>query len=59
MRKRSARRWRSVADGIDVQGDIHAGPEYRAHLARVFAPPSGAASGPARQRLTAQADRAR
>jgi aerobic carbon-monoxide dehydrogenase medium subunit len=27
----------SVADGIDVQGDIHAGPEYRAHLARVFA----------------------
>ncbi len=26
----------SVADGIDVQGDIHAGPEYRAHLARVF-----------------------
>jgi carbon-monoxide dehydrogenase medium subunit len=27
----------SVADGIDVQGDIHAGPEYRAHLARVYA----------------------
>jgi aerobic carbon-monoxide dehydrogenase medium subunit len=27
----------SVAEGIDVQGDIHAGPEYRAHLARVFA----------------------
>jgi aerobic carbon-monoxide dehydrogenase medium subunit len=27
----------SVADGIDVQGDIHAGVEYRAHLARVFA----------------------
>ncbi|MGI9148165.1 MAG: FAD binding domain-containing protein [Chloroflexota bacterium] len=26
----------SVADGIDVQGDIHAGAEYRAHLARVF-----------------------
>ena len=26
----------SVAEGIDVQGDIHAGPEYRAHLARVF-----------------------
>jgi aerobic carbon-monoxide dehydrogenase medium subunit len=27
----------TVADGIDVQGDIHAGTEYRAHLARVFA----------------------
>lgn len=27
----------TVADGIDVQGDIHAGPEYRAHLAKVFA----------------------
>src|ERR671938_913253 len=27
----------TVADGIDVQGDIHAGVEYRAHLARVFA----------------------
>jgi len=26
----------SVADGIDVQGDIHASPEYRAHLARVY-----------------------
>jgi carbon-monoxide dehydrogenase medium subunit len=26
----------SVADGIDVQGDIHASPEYRAHLARVM-----------------------
>jgi len=26
----------SVADGIDVLGDIHASPEYRAHLARVF-----------------------
>ncbi len=26
----------TVADGIDVQGDIHASPEYRAHLARVF-----------------------
>jgi len=26
----------SVADGIDVQGDIHAGTEYRAHLARVL-----------------------
>ena len=25
-----------VADGIDVQGDIHASPEYRAHLARVL-----------------------
>ncbi|HEV7665885.1 MAG TPA: xanthine dehydrogenase family protein subunit M [Chloroflexota bacterium] len=25
-----------VANGVDVQGDIHAGPEYRAHLARVF-----------------------
>ena len=35
-KSRSARRWQSVADGIDVQGDIHAGPEYRAHLARVF-----------------------
>ena len=23
-------------DGIDVQGDIHASPEYRAHLARVL-----------------------
>ncbi len=27
---------KSVADGIDVQGDIHASPEYRAHLARVL-----------------------
>jgi carbon-monoxide dehydrogenase medium subunit len=26
----------SVADGIDVLGDIHASPEYRAHLARVL-----------------------
>ncbi len=26
----------TVADGIDVQGDIHASPEYRAHLARVL-----------------------
>jgi len=26
----------TVADGIDVQGDIHASPEYRAHLARVI-----------------------
>jgi aerobic carbon-monoxide dehydrogenase medium subunit len=26
----------SVADGIDVQGDIHASPDYRAHLARVY-----------------------
>jgi carbon-monoxide dehydrogenase medium subunit len=26
----------SVADGIDVQGDIHASPDYRAHLARVL-----------------------
>jgi carbon-monoxide dehydrogenase medium subunit len=26
-----------VADGIDVLGDIHASPEYRAHLARVLA----------------------
>jgi carbon-monoxide dehydrogenase medium subunit len=26
----------TVADGIDVQGDIHASPEYRAHLARVM-----------------------
>ncbi len=26
----------SVADGIDVGGDIHASPEYRAHLARVM-----------------------
>jgi aerobic carbon-monoxide dehydrogenase medium subunit len=26
----------TVADGIDVQGDIHASPEYRAHLARVY-----------------------
>jgi carbon-monoxide dehydrogenase medium subunit len=25
-----------VADGIDVMGDIHASPEYRAHLARVL-----------------------
>jgi carbon-monoxide dehydrogenase medium subunit len=25
-----------VADGIDVLGDIHASPEYRAHLARVL-----------------------
>lgn len=25
-----------VADGVDVQGDIHASPEYRAHLARVL-----------------------
>jgi carbon-monoxide dehydrogenase medium subunit len=27
----------SVPDGIDVLGDIHASPEYRAHLARVLA----------------------
>jgi len=27
----------SVADGVDVLGDIHASPEYRAHLARVLA----------------------
>jgi aerobic carbon-monoxide dehydrogenase medium subunit len=26
----------TVADGIDVNGDIHASPEYRAHLARVL-----------------------
>src|ERR1041385_7440990 len=26
----------TVADGIAVQGDIHASPEYRAHLARVL-----------------------
>jgi carbon-monoxide dehydrogenase medium subunit len=26
----------TVADGIDVLGDIHASPEYRAHLARVL-----------------------
>jgi aerobic carbon-monoxide dehydrogenase medium subunit len=26
----------AVTDGIDVQGDLHAGPEYRAHLARVL-----------------------
>jgi carbon-monoxide dehydrogenase medium subunit len=26
----------TVADGIDVQGDIHASPDYRAHLARVM-----------------------
>jgi len=26
----------TVADGIDVQGDIHASPEYRAHLSRVL-----------------------
>jgi carbon-monoxide dehydrogenase medium subunit len=26
----------TVADGIDVQGDIHASPDYRAHLARVL-----------------------
>jgi carbon-monoxide dehydrogenase medium subunit len=26
----------TVAEGIDVQGDIHASPEYRAHLARVL-----------------------
>jgi aerobic carbon-monoxide dehydrogenase medium subunit len=26
----------TVADGIDVQGDIHASPAYRAHLARVL-----------------------
>lgn len=25
-----------VADGVDVLGDIHASPEYRAHLARVL-----------------------
>ncbi len=27
----------SVAEGVDVQGDIHASPDYRAHLARVMA----------------------
>lgn len=27
----------SAAEGVDVQGDIHAGTEYRAHLARVIA----------------------
>jgi carbon-monoxide dehydrogenase medium subunit len=27
----------SVPDGVDVLGDIHASPEYRAHLARVLA----------------------
>lgn len=27
----------SAADGVDVQGDIHASAEYRAHLARVLA----------------------
>ena len=27
----------SVTEGIDVLGDIHASPEYRAHLARVLA----------------------
>jgi len=27
----------SAAEGADVQGDIHASPEYRAHLARVLA----------------------
>jgi carbon-monoxide dehydrogenase medium subunit len=27
---------RTAADGVDVQGDIHASPEYRAHLARVL-----------------------
>jgi aerobic carbon-monoxide dehydrogenase medium subunit len=26
----------AVTDGIDVQGDLHAGPEYPAHLARVL-----------------------
>lgn len=26
----------SAAEGIDVQGDIHASPDYRAHLARVL-----------------------
>lgn len=26
----------SAADGVDVQGDIHASPTYRAHLARVL-----------------------
>jgi len=26
----------TAADGVDVQGDIHASPEYRAHLARVL-----------------------
>jgi carbon-monoxide dehydrogenase medium subunit len=26
----------TVADGIDVLGDIHASPDYRAHLARVL-----------------------
>lgn len=28
---------RSAADGVDVQGDIHASSEYRAHLSRVLA----------------------
>jgi carbon-monoxide dehydrogenase medium subunit len=27
----------TAADGVDPLGDIHASPEYRAHLARVFA----------------------
>jgi carbon-monoxide dehydrogenase medium subunit len=27
---------KTAADGVDVQGDIHASPEYRAHLARVL-----------------------
>ena len=26
----------TAADGVDVQGDIHASPEYRSHLARVL-----------------------
>ncbi|MBV9354074.1 MAG: xanthine dehydrogenase family protein subunit M [Chloroflexi bacterium] len=26
----------SAAEGVDVQGDIHASPDYRAHLARVL-----------------------
>jgi carbon-monoxide dehydrogenase medium subunit len=26
----------TVTDGVDVQGDIHASPDYRAHLARVL-----------------------
>jgi aerobic carbon-monoxide dehydrogenase medium subunit len=26
----------TVTEGVDVQGDIHASPEYRAHLARVL-----------------------
>jgi carbon-monoxide dehydrogenase medium subunit len=26
----------TAADGVDVQGDIHASPDYRAHLARVL-----------------------